>query len=79
MDWKKIGKRLIFPPIQLMVILTVFCAVALVVVFVKNLNSSPFSYVIYVPSFYTLLIDCIFFGMVFPKRYKKIKKKMDIV
>ena len=76
MDWKKIGKRLIFPPIWLMIILTLFSAVALVVVFVKNLNNSPISYVVYVLSFYTLLVDCIFFGTVFPKRYKKVKKKI---
>lgn len=76
MDWKKIGKKLLFPPIWLMVVLTVLSAVALVLVFVKGLEESPMAYGVYVLSFYTLSVVCVFFAMVLPKRYKEIRQKI---
>ena len=40
MDWKKIGKKLLFPPLWLMVILVIVSAVALTFVFVKGMEQS---------------------------------------
>ncbi len=74
MDWKKIGKKLLFPPIWVMIILTVISTAAIITVFVKDLNETPISYVFYVAAFYTLVVVCVFFGMIFPKRYKEIKQ-----
>lgn len=76
MDWKKLGKKLLFPPIWLMIILTIISTVFLVLVFMKGLEESPISYVIYVIAFYTLSVLCIFFSMVLPKQYKAIKQKV---
>lgn len=76
MDWKKIGKKLIYPPIWVVLILTVLSAAALIAVFAKGLDKSPVSYVVYVFSFYTLTVLCVLCVKVLPKRYRKIKQKV---
>ena len=48
MDWKKIGKKLLFPPIYLLVILVILSAVALTFVFVKGMERSIPAYIVYV-------------------------------
>ena len=37
---------------------------------------APIAYAVYVLSFYTLMVDCIFFSLVFPKQYKRMKQKV---
>ena len=76
MDWKKLGKKLLFPPIWLMAILTVASAVLLVMVFLKGWQEAPIAYVSYVLAFYTLTVVCVFCAMVLPKRYKQIRQKI---
>lgn len=76
MDWKKIGKKLLFPPIWLMAVLTVASAVLLTMVFVKGWMESPIAYAIYVLAFYTLSVVTVFCVMVLPKQYRQIKQKV---
>ena len=76
MDWKKLGKKLLFPPIWLMVILVIISAVALTLIFVKGLEESIPAYIVYVLAFYTLSVVTIFCAMVLPKRYSAIKQKI---
>ena len=76
MDWKKFGKKLLFPPIWLILLLTVASAVLLVMVFLKGWEESPIAYAVYVLAFYTLTVVCIFCSMVLPKRYQQIKQKI---
>lgn len=76
MNWKKIGKKLLFPPLWLMILLTLFSAAALVSIFVIGLETSPISYAVYVLSFYTLLVVTVFCVMVLPKRYRHIKQRI---
>lgn len=76
MDWKKIGKKLLFPPIGLMVILVLVSAVALILVFVKGMAQSIPAYIIYVLAFYTLSVATVFCAMVLPKQYSTIKQKI---
>lgn len=76
MDWKKLCKKLLFPHIGVMAVLTVFSAAGLTFVFMEHLNESPIAYAVYLLSFYTLSVVCIFLGMVLPKRYKEIRKKV---
>ena len=76
MDWKKIGKKLLFPPIWLMVILVIASAVALAVVFVKGMEETIPAYIVYVLAFYTLTVVTIFCAMVLPKQYSTIKQKI---
>ena len=76
MDWKKIGKKLLFPPIGLMVILVIVSAVALILVFVKGMEQSIPAYIVYVLAFYTLSVVTVFCAMVLPKQYSTIKQKI---
>ena len=72
MNWKK----LLFPPVWLLLILTVSCAVLLTAVFVNGWEQTPVAYMIYVLSFYTLSVVTCFFVMVLPLKYHQIKKKL---
>ena len=76
MDWKKIGKKLLFPPIWLMMILVIVSAVALTLIFVKGMEESIPAYIVYVLAFYTLTAVTIFCAMVLPKQYSTIKQKI---
>ncbi len=76
MDWKKIGKKLLFPPLWLMVILTLISTAALTLVFVKGMEQSVPAYIVYVLAFYTLSTVSVFCALVLPKQYKEIKQKI---
>lgn len=74
MDWKKIGKKLLFPPVWLMLILSVISAAILVTVFLKGWEQTPIAYAVYALAFYTLCTATCFFVMVLPKQYGQIKE-----
>jgi hypothetical protein len=76
MDWKKIGKKLLFPPLWLMAILVLVSAVALTFVFVKGMEQSIPAYIAYALAFYTLSVVTLFCAMVLPKQYRTIKQKI---
>ena len=61
MDWKKFGKHLLFPPIWIMIVLTIISTASLVLIFVNGMSESPIAYVAYMVSFYTLVVICTFF------------------
>lgn len=75
-DWKKICKKLLYPPGWLMILLTVLSAASLTAVFLNGWDTSPVAYAVYVMAFYTLSVVCIFFAMVLPRRYKQIRQKI---
>ncbi|MGN0507289.1 MAG: hypothetical protein ACI4FZ_12065 [Lachnospiraceae bacterium] len=75
-NWKKNGKKLLFPPIWLMLLLAVISTIALVAVFKNNWDTSPAAYVIYIVSFYSLSVICASCVMTFPGYYRKIKQKI---
>lgn len=75
-DWKKVGKKLIFPPVWLMVILAVISTVALIAVFLKGWEETPIAYAVYVVAFYTLSVICVACVLVFPGYYRNIKQKV---
>jgi len=76
MDWKKIGKKLLFPPLWVTALLTVFSAAALVTVFIKGWDTSPIAYGVYVLSFYTLCVLTLYCIAVLPKQYKSIRSRI---
>ena len=76
MDWKRIGKMALFPPVWLMVILTIISAAALTLIFVKGMEQSVFAYIVYILAFYTLSVVSIFCALVLPKQYGAIKRKI---
>lgn len=73
---KNISKKLLYPPIWLIILLTIISTVALTAVFMKGLEENPIAYAIYVLSFYTLTVVCIACAGVFPKYYKSIRQKI---
>lgn len=76
MDWKKLGKKLLFPPVWLMVILVIISTVALTHIFIKGMEESIPAYIVYVLAFYTLIAVTVFCAMVLPKQYSTIKQKI---
>ena len=76
MDWKKIGKKLLFPPVWLMAVLVIVSAAALIFVFAKGMEQSVPAYVVYGLAFYTLSVVSIFCVLVLPGQYSAIKQKI---
>lgn len=76
MDWKKIGKKLLFPPFWLLLLLTVASAALLTAVFLNGWEQQVIAYAVYALSFYTLAVVTLFCILVLPKRYAAIKQKI---
>jgi hypothetical protein len=76
MDWKGIGKKLLFPPIWLMALLVTGSAAALVYVFVKGLEQSIPAYAVYVISFYGLVTLTAYCAVTMPRQYRNIRQKL---
>ena len=75
-EWKSICSRLLFPPLWLVIVLTVFSTVTLVAVFMEGWEATPIAYVVYVVSFYTLTVICFACWKTIPGYYKSIKGKV---
>lgn len=76
MDWKKIGQKLLYPPVWVIGALCVISAAALAAVFVKGWDTSAVAYGVYVLSFYSLSVLCILCVRVLPKKFRQIKEKI---
>lgn len=76
MDWKTLGKKLIFLPIWLMVLLVIACGALLLLVFLNGWEESFIAYGVYVVSFYTLSVVTVFCIFELPPRYRKLKKRI---
>lgn len=74
--WKKFLNKLLYPPIWMIVLLTVISAVAVPLILIKEWEATPIAYAIYVVAFYAVMILSLFFAEVLPKRYKAIKEKV---
>lgn len=75
MDWKKIGKKLLFPPVWAVVLLTLFSTAGLVAVFLKGWENAPISYGVYVLSAYTLSAVTALCIVKLPGQYRRLRKK----
>ena len=76
MDWKRVGTKLLFPPLWVILLLTVVSAAALVTVFVKGWDTSPVAYISYVLAFYTLCVLCVFGWKTLPGYWKRGKERL---
>lgn len=74
--WKTLGKRLLFPPGWLLVILTVVSAAGLVRVFSQGLEETVLAYGLYALSAYTLTVVCVFLGRTLPRHYRKTRQRV---
>lgn len=77
MGWKAFCKKLIFPPMWLMLLLFVVTAIALPLVFLKELSGTPAAYVVYVVAFYAVSVISVFCIRVLPEQYRHIRGKID--
>lgn len=75
-NWKETGKKILFPPIWITLILSVISTATLVLVFVKGWEMTPFAYIVYVLSFYALTVICALCVREFPGYYRAIKSKL---
>lgn len=75
-DWKKAGKKLLFPPLWLVLLLTAVSAAGLAAVFLNGLNTAPVAYAVYVVSFYTLTVLCLACWKTGPGYYRSVKGRV---
>lgn len=76
MDWKRFWKRLLFPPVWLLVLLVLGSAVGLVWVFVKGQEQTVLAYGLYAVAFYTLCACVLYAVLVLPGEYGRIREKL---
>ncbi|MBQ2724588.1 MAG: hypothetical protein IJF78_02655 [Clostridia bacterium] len=75
-EYKNIWRKLLFPPVWLILLMTIFSAAALTAVFVNGCETSPVACAVYVIAFYTLSVFCIACLKTFPEYYRTIKGKV---
>ena len=77
MDWKKIGWKILFPPLWLILLLSVVSTAVLIAVFQNGWDRSALAGGIYAAAFYTLLVLCIFLVKTLPGRYRAVRQKIS--
>jgi len=76
MDWSTFWKKLIFPPLWLILLLTLISGAALPLVFLRGLESSPVAYPVYAAAFYTVCVLAVFCAAVLPKRCRQLRERI---
>lgn len=76
MDWKKLWKKLLFPPRWLLIALSAVSAAALIFVFVNGLEQTIPAYIVYVLAFYTLSVVCVYLSAVLPSLFKNARHRV---
>lgn len=74
--WKKTGKKLLFVPGWLLIVLIFFSVAALLIVFIQDWTQSPAAYAVYAISFYTLLVSGFACCKTLPDYYKTIQARV---
>lgn len=70
----KLWKKILFPPIWMLVLLIFVSAAGLFAVSTRNVADHPIAYGIFTLATYTVTVLCIFMCKVVPKVYKKIRQ-----
>ena len=76
MDWKKIAKKFLSPPLWLLTLLVILSTVALSLLFLQGLEKCIFACFVYGIAFYALCAVCVFCALELPKRYRKIRQML---
>jgi len=74
MDWKRIGKALLFPPVWVLVVLTGVSAWSLTAIFLNGWEETVPACFAYALAAYTLVADAVFLVRVLPGRYRQIRQ-----
>lgn len=75
-DWKSRIRKILYPPVWLILLLVIGSTVALIYVFTNSLDTAPIAYAVYVVAFYSLTVVCIACVDIFPLWYKSAKQKI---
>ena len=75
MNWKKVANKILFPSVWIIVFLGILSAIGLAYVFMNGAEKILLAIPVYVISFYTLSVACLYFIFIFPSQYKSIKEK----
>jgi len=70
-------KKLLFPPVWLMLLLLTCTAAALPLIFARGLTESPIAIAVYAIAFYTVGVLTLFCCMTLPKQYKQVRGRID--
>ena len=73
-DWRTMCKKLLFPPVPILILLSLFSIASLILIFVNGLDQSPIAYFVYVVSFYCVVVMAAFFSVTFPPLVDKLKQ-----
>lgn len=70
-------KKMLYPPLWVLILLSVVCGAALAAVFILGQEQSIVAYPVYILSFYTLSTVCIFCAAVVPRRIGTLRQKIS--
>lgn len=76
MDWKRIGRKLLFPPLWVILVLALLSAAGLIAVFLGGYTEHPAAYAVYVLAFYALSTLCLYCWKVLPRQIGQIKQAL---
>ncbi len=76
LDFKTLARRLLYPPVWLILLLAVISTAALITVFTGGLEQSPVAYVAYVLSAYALTVLCLFVVQTLPAKLASAKQRV---
>lgn len=77
MNWKSLGKKLLFPPVWITVLLVIFTAAAVPMVFICGLEESPIAYGVYAVAFYTVCVVTAWCVYRLPDAYKRLRRRVE--
>ncbi|MBQ9150888.1 MAG: hypothetical protein IJX72_01455 [Clostridia bacterium] len=72
-DWKRICHHLLFPPVWVMILLTLVSGGGLALVFIKGWDTHPIGYAVFVLSAYTMTVLVLFCVKVLPSRIRELQ------
>ena len=75
-DWKKIGKKLLFPPVWVVILLCAASTAALIAIFMQGMDEHPLAYAVFAIATYSLTVLCALLAVAVPKHYKKTKNRI---
>ncbi|MGM9600043.1 MAG: hypothetical protein ACI3W5_00480 [Faecousia sp.] len=77
MNWKSLGKKLLVPPAWITVLLVIFTAAAVPMVFICGLEESPIAYGVYAVAFYTVCVVTAWCVYRLPDAYKRLRRRVE--
>ncbi len=76
-NWHKLLRHFLFPPLWIMLSLSVLSGAGMVMVFGNGMEQSPLAYVVYILSAYTLTVMVMYGIRVLPSQIRQIKTSLD--